>query len=389
MPFFLCAITGSFFSFCIGVQGADVSPDCAWIKQEKIRAGYLYYYDDVRYARSLQEAGMNTVLVKGWQFADRKQTENTLLSYKKWALSCRRNGLHLFAAYNWQPQETVFQRYRPVVFADGREGLFVCPLDRMFWQEHLILHGMEIARLSLDPNGSIDGILLDLEMYRTEKEHAERKNYSPNACFCDFCFSTFLFAKGYTGFTLPPVDKRDRSQWLAQKGWLDQYRRYLEQQVSVLAHEYSRQVRLVNPRLLLAVYPHPSESNWVLRDLAKEFGTPEVPVVIFATHSYYVGGYQSIPSNQQQYLEGMGIDAVYVAGYLFRKYSSGQIEENLLESARRADGYWLFKMPQLWKQDLVGKNEQLAGGSQADYWKAIRSANQKIQQQQTAKQTER
>jgi len=357
----------------------ETKPDYSlpdWIKNEGIRAGYLYYYNNLRYAREMRYNGFNTLIVKGYQFY-LSQMDATLKAYQQWSLACREQGLHLIAAINWQPQEVVFANCRPVVFADGTEGLFACPLDEYFWQQHLTNVAIRIAEISkVDLISVIDGIFLDMEMYRTEALAANKKNYSPTTCFCDDCFSHFIQTRPEWK-NLPAVRKDRRESWLSQNGLLEDYLAYQTGRVEVKARELKELVHAINPKMLFGVYPAITKTNWVQKALMRALGSESYPVISFSTDTY---GYPScwgaskIPSDIPQYFKEYDINGIYVAGYMFRKYTSSEIRTNIIQSRQRCQGYWLYKMPQLF-ESVIPAGEELGGGTQADYLQAIKNAN--------------
>jgi hypothetical protein len=347
-----------------------------WITKEGIRAGYLFYYTHPRYAAIMKNAGMNTVIVKGWQFY-LAQMATTLKAYQTWAKTCNENGLHMIAAFNWQPQEEVFANCRPVMFADGTEGIFPCPLDEYFWREHLTNAAVKIAEISVEDSVSvIDGLFLDMEMYRTEELPHAQRSYSSTTCFCDVCFSRFI--NEFAGFkSLPPVRIDRRQAWLTQYGLLADYRTYQIAQVEAKAGELKSAVRAINPKLLFGVYPAITDSNWVLQSVMRTFGRDSYPVISFSTDTYgYLSplGAARIPADLPSYFEKYNINGYYAAGYMFRKYTSSEIRTAIIQSCQRSQGYWLYKMPQL-VEPVIPAGEELAGGTQADYLQAIKTAN--------------
>ena len=271
----------------------------------------------------------------------------------------------------------VFANCRPVVFADGTEGLFACPLDEYFWQQHLTNVAIRIAEISkVDLISVIDGIFLDMEMYRTEALAANKKNYSPTTCFCDDCFSHFIQTRPEWK-NLPAVRKDRRESWLSQNGLLEDYLAYQTGRVEVKARELKELVHAINPKMLFGVYPAITKTNWVQKALMRALGSESYPVISFSTDTY---GYPScwgaskIPSDIPQYFKEYDINGIYVAGYMFRKYTSSEIRTNIIQSRQRCQGYWLYKMPQLF-ESVIPAGEELGGGTQADYLQAIKNAN--------------
>jgi hypothetical protein len=370
-----------------GGGGGTVQPDYSlpdWIQKEGIRAGFMSStYGLSRSISSFVEVakdiGLNTAIVYGCSFAEAPMH---LKSYREWLRRCNQAGLHVFAFYGWQPP--VGNTCRPVVFADGTEGLFPCPLDNKLWQNYFRADMADkLAKLSVEgPHYQFDGFFLDMEMYRTEDQPEAKRNYSFDTCFCDFCFSTFILNRTPIK-DLPLVSKDRRKLWLSQNNYLTGYYVYLTEQVEARAQELKTAVHAINPKLLFGVYPAITDENWVLTAVLRAFGRDSYPVISFTTETYgYFGnraipstwGAARIPADVPAYFEKYNINGVYAAGYLFRAYTSSEMREHLVKSCQKAQGYWLFRMPQL-LEDNIPESEALAVGTQAEYLQAIKNAN--------------
>jgi hypothetical protein len=352
-----------------------------WIEKEGIRAGFILAStaDNLkkipRVVKEMKDIGLNTAIVYGCSFAE---APIHLTYYREWLRLCNQADLHVFAFYGWQPP--VGNTCRPVVFSDGTEGLFPCPLDNQLWHNYLVVDMAEkLAKVSMEgPQSSFDGYFLDMEMYRTEKLPNQKRNYSFDTCFCDFCFSTFIINRTQIK-PLPPVSKERRKLWLSQKGLLSDYYAYLTEQVDARAENLKNEVRVINPKLLFGVYPALNEINWVLTAVMRAFGRDSYPVISFSTDTY--GGHlkpwgaNRIPADLPAYFKKFNINGIYAAGYMFHAYTSSEIRTNIIQSCQRSQGYWLFRMSQLLEAKIPEGAEALAGGSQADYLQAIKNAN--------------
>jgi hypothetical protein len=340
----------------------------SWIDEEKVRAGYVYINDDPKYAALMSSKGLNTLLVKG-EFQHKRYFEKTLTKYREWGQAAKQLKLHTFLAYNLQADPNSFS-YRRAVYSDGTTDIAPCLRDDSYWDDYLTRLGKAIAELSLAQDVQVDGLLLDCELYG----NAPRKQNYSEACYCDNCFSSYLLANNYSGEQLPPVGPDGRKRWLETNKLLNGYLDFLKRDVESRARKLEVELHKINPNLVIGMYPTPAD--WARTGLARGLGTQESPVLIFATDSYYKGGHKSIPDNPTRRYEASGINAVYVAGYLFRRYGSDELEENMYEAARKCNGYWLFRMRMLWGRSEEG--ESLTGGSEEDYWKAISRANARI-----------
>ena len=342
-----------------------------WMREEKIKAGYLYFYNDKSHLKEIKSSGLNTLIVKAWQF-DEKQEAKSLFLMRSWGGACQANGMHMIAAYNWQPQKECF-RYRSAVFKDGTNAMFSCPLDKEFWKGHILKIGRDLSRISTEDDMSLDAVMLDLEIYGTEYQPTPNKYYTDTTCYCGNCFSSF-FKTMKDSILIPDVEARDRYQYLKKNGLLEAYRAFLEASVAEFAVEYRNEIRSINPEISFGLYPYSKTKNWVLQTMARVLGSNDRPVLLFSVDTYYKGGHASIPRNPQSVLREERIDGLYIPGYLFRKYPASMVHENIVYSRMKSDGYFLFKLPQLWSKSL-NSSEMLAEGSTQDYWKAISTAN--------------
>jgi hypothetical protein len=346
----------------------------AWITEEKIRSGNVHVDDDFLRAADIRSLGLNLVKAKT-SFESGNSFNRSLRRVREWGKACKQNSLHLLIAYNWQPSIDGTVNYRRVVYSNGVTGIAPCPRDRDYWEYYLTRLGKVIANLSLETDIQVDGLMLDCELYGIDNKEDFTKQYGKHTCFCDSCFSTFLLAKGYTGNELPPVKASDPENWLRQAGFSDKYFEFLEGEVQTLAERCQRELHNINPQLLIGMYPHPY--NWVLESVARGFGLDSNPVLIFAVHSYYVGGYRSIPPDPVEMYAKLGIRCIYIPGFLFRKYSSDEIRVNMVQAAKTTSGYWLYKLPMLWGV-FRGGVEQFPEGTALDYRRAIYQANNDI-----------
>lgn len=316
-----------------------------------IAAGFCQAGEDAANIKYFKQTGLNTVIAcQGtWPPDSEPQNVNYVLDRcKRWSSAAKANNLHCFIAYAWQLQDPFFI-YRHAVLEDGTVTKFVCPLDTDFWTNHITRVGKIIATLSLDPAMTVDGIVLDSELYGTESLPANQRDYSQQVCFCDNCKSLSLDEKKAALYTL--------------------------------AKSCLTEIRKINSHLVFGIYPTLTYSgpgslgeNWVRETIARAWGTIASPIVLFATDTYYVGGYKSIPDDAVELYKQQGIHIAYCAGYTLKSYTSGEIGINVYQSQRRAEGYWLFTMEQLWNPAIANELKQ---GTQAGYSQSISNANKR------------
>lgn len=343
-----------------------------WITKEKIRAGYLGVSDNTSYTSLIRNHGLNAVIAKGG-FHRKEEFKKTAEGYRRWARACKKEKLHVFIAYNWQPAPKSWSRkgypYRPLVYSDGSAGIAPCPRDHKFWEGYLIGLGKVVAELSLEPDLQIDGIHLDCELY------GSKGHYGRHTCFCDNCFSSFLLNNGYSGSNLPPVAPAGREKWLKENGLLDNYFAFLEKDVEALAEQFRQQLHKINPAFLISMYPTPK--NWVLQSISRGFGTADFPMIIFATDTYEGGGHQRIPDDPEEFYRNSGIHGLYAAGFLLSRYDSDRLGVNLYTAAEKCSGYWLFTLGSLWYRERPPA-ARVPKGTENKYWQSIARANSNI-----------
>lgn len=330
-----------------------------WIEHDKIRAGYLFFNDPVSKIKLLKELGLNTIILGCYRFEYPTLREETICKMKEWAKTAKNNDIHLFFAINWQPfPGTKGHQYSFVAYEDGTKGVAVCPLDKKFWTDRIKDIFMLIADMSSEPNLQVDGIFLDMEIYGSEKEpQVKRSYYEPKCDYSDVCFSEYLINRGYKHGEFPSVELKDRKDWLANKKLLDDYFFFLRDQIKIKAEQLRNALHNVNPNLLIGMYPHPLQDDFVQYSLAQGFSSQTLPFIVFGTHAYGYkvdkngDGYTLIPKDLKIRYQKEGINILYSAGYLFKRYNGETLERNLKQSVKNWDGYWLFNLRQLWKTE--------------------------------------
>lgn len=355
----------------------------SWIEKEKIRAGYIYYYNPVTKISLIKDLGLNTIILKCWKFSTIKDRLETSRHIQEWARAAKQNNLHLFVAINWQPYPYMDTfNYKTVVYDDGTKGIQVNPLDNTFWEDHLRQIVLLVADLSNQDQLKIDGIFLDMEIYGSEKEPNYRRDYYEKLCgFSDICFSKYLIHKQYSPSEFPALDASKRKNWLEEQNWLDEYYDFLRCTIRSKAVTLREEVHKINPNFMFGMYPHPTKNNWVQYPLAQGFSSEEMPFVIFGIHSYGYNkdkngdGYTFIPEDIKEQYHKDDINSIYVAGFLLDRYDGIALKRNLSQVLKYWDGYWLYKLPPLWgdqpktekKIDVVNDIKSVIVSINADY----------------------
>ena len=114
-----------------------------------------------------------------------------------------------------------------------------------------------------------------------------------------------------------------------------------------LAETYEKELHAINSQLVIGIYPSPGD--WVRKEIARGFVTSTMPLIVFGTESYGGGGLGKIPLDPEKNYLISGINALYLAGFTLAAYGSSRLGTNLSEAAELYRGYWIFKLPMLWK----------------------------------------
>ncbi len=383
----VCYFMLTYFTLFL-VSIAQAIPE--WVSQEGIRAGYLYVQHDPSNFSVLKDIGLNSVILKEWRFKKDMSIQDVYDwniskrgSLAQWGSYLEQNDIHLLLAFNWGSHPSY--PYRRAVFDDGAKDTAPCPRDLFLWKTHLPAIVQGAFDNAARHHYTIDGIWLDAELYfASDAKKNYYKNYKGNkCCFCDNCFSSFFLLQGIEGENFPPAAPKDRYRWLKEHNQFEAYRKFLSVEVETLAEEFAAAVRRDKDDLLIGLYPsvfiEEDYSDWFLLAIARGLGSQEQPVLIFETTTYgYYGrkGHTRIPDNPEAVYTRAGVDGKFVAGYLLRRFSPHEIEENLYYALRKGSGYWMFRLPTLWGE--AGMEKDLYSGNPDDYLKAIKRANTKI-----------
>jgi len=334
-----------------------------WIAREKIRAGWVYYGDGADRLQFFKQQGMNALVTS----AGNPET------FGQWAQEARRAGMHLFGVlgFSYDAEEAGMRR---AVFGNGYESVVACPTDERFWEERMIQPAVRLAKEGMSPDKDISGILIDFELYANEGKGGQL--YYTDACYCDHCFGEFLKHKGLEDIT-QQLPLAQRTAWLKDKGLYDEYHPFLQQRVRALADKMRQAVEQVRPDFFIGFYPIPH--NWMLVGVAQGLGTPQHPMILWATSTYGGGGPKAIPDNWRDEMDKQGIHCYHAAGMLLRFYSAANLAANMVGVSLKTDGYWLFTVHTLClREDEQNGDYYLAAGSPQDYLREIKRANDEL-----------
>jgi hypothetical protein len=341
-----------------GTQAAD-----DWIAREKIRAGWIYHRDGAERLGFFKQHGMNTLITS----ARNRET------FTAWAREAKKSGMRLFGVVG-ASCDGEKAGMRRCVFGNGYESVLPCPVEPRYWEEVLVRRAVELAREGQETEKEISGILIDWEMYANSGKGGQI--YYSDACYCDHCFGGFLKAQAQADVA-GQVGFKERVPWLKEHGLFGAYHPYLQKQVRAFAEGMRQAIAVVDPEFFVGFYPVPH--NWHLVGVAQGLGTPEHPMILWATSTYGGGGPTKIADDWEEELLAKEIHCYYSGGLLLRQYTAANLAKNLYEVARKTDGYWLFTVHTLCVEEEEQKGDfHLCAGTPEEYLSAIRLANSEL-----------
>lgn len=328
-----------------------------WLRKERLRGlyGYVGQWKDTDLLDRTVAAGFNCMLVHtmskahseaGWpeevgEWA-RVQAERNLRVIISWPFgSDERYGNTQFGAY--QPGGAVTWQRGP------------CPLSREYWEK------VVGDRAVIAAEAGLTGLVVDMEMYG-----ADATRY-PGPCYCDDCWARFV-GDHLEGIAPDEIPIQDRPTWIAANGLARDYARYQELQVTAILTDIRERVRAVNPRFLLGNLLDPES----LAGLARGFGTPTMPALVFSELEYN-GGIAGTPGRVEQ-LRREGYPVWYVPGLWIRPVTPPMLPELVAAVAPATGGYWIWSTA-AFSANPRGEYAHAPEFSHEDYWQAFRRAN--------------
>jgi len=370
-----------------------------WALEGARKQDYLGTPLQYHFLRELKQAGLNLAMLDfetlDQEFVSdeglKKWTERVAI----WADHARRYEIRLMPAIDLGGTQ-----YEVDAWGDSPKGLYFdaewylahdkghfqenapiapCPLSKVYWERIVLRRAREVARLSLE-NPYVVGIGIDPEMYACHVYG----HYKPGGtCYCDHCLGGFLRQKKPDAAVLGGLaDAKARNEWLAKQKLMPEYDKYLEDQTAELSAWLRDDLHKINPEFLICVYVL-EIGNWSCRGMSRGFGTPKVPAVNFAEHTYYGVGYDpAYIARQNKAFSDWG--GRVVPGYAVwdiyfpptrRTYLAAHCYNLALSG-----GYWFWPGCDLLTDDRGGTRWTYQGQPVAtpDYWLAVRDANTEI-----------
>ena len=145
-----------------------------------------------------------------------------------------------------------------------------CPLDEKALDEWLFKYALDMAR-----SGVVDGCHMDFEL--VAESFGEMGDSS---CYCDDCFGRYGQRNGLN----EQVARRDRYDWLNEKGRLRDYLTYQGNRLRGLFRRGAERVRAVKPDFVFGAYPGfmpgDLERSWRFEGMALGLNSPTVPFFV-------------------------------------------------------------------------------------------------------------
>ena len=240
------------------------------------------------------------------------------------------NGMALWTKWNYGSQhQEPYHRYRA---PDGTLATkSCCPLDERYIDRHVGRWAVRFAR------AGADGFVLDTEMYGSDQA-----DYA-GPCVCAYCFRAYLdsFADNsdaiYDG-----VEPERRGVWLRDNGTYGRYSRLARRRTEDLYDGIRARCQAINPAFVFGY----AGTNEHVPGMARGFGTPTVPCVLFDETGYTTGPTFTM-QRDLNYLQRARLPVMYVCGLWLHRTRPEALVERATLGALYADGWWAWYGPSL------------------------------------------
>ena len=331
-----------------------------WVRRDRIRALYSYVgrWKDQELLDHTVASGFNCLVVHTMSTAHSE--EGWPGEVRRWAQVEKERGLHIIFSWPFGSDErygnTQFGAYQP-----GGPTQWThtpCPLSREYWERVVGDRALTAAQ------AGVTGMVVDMEMYG-----ADSTRYR-GPCYCDDCWGRFV-AEHLEGVKPGDVALADRPAWTAGNGLADDYARWHQLQVSSILRGIRQRVHEANPRFILGNLLGPES----LPGLARGFGTPSMPALIFSELEYG-GSVKGVPGHIKQ-LEDEGYPALYVPGLWIKPITPPQLPALVARVGPPSAGYWIWSSA-AFSADPGTVYAHAEGYTHDEYWEAFRRSNQAL-----------
>jgi hypothetical protein len=276
---------------------------------------------------------------------------------QEWVRVERERSLRVIVSWPFGSDErygnTQFGAYQPGGATVWQRG--PCPLSRGYWER------VVGDRAVIAAQAGLTGLVVDMEMYA-----ADSTRY-PGPCYCDQCWGRFVAAY-LEGVVAAAVALRERPAWIAANALAGDYARWQELEVMGILGAIRERVREANPRFLLGNLLD-AES---LAGLARGFGTPSMPALVFSELEYS-GGIAGLPARLAN-LRSQGYPVCYIPGLWIKPVTPPRLPELVRTIGPGSGGFWIWSSAAF--ADNAGAEYAHAEGYSHDaYWQAFKEAN--------------
>jgi hypothetical protein len=308
----------------------------------EIRAAYFYDYMSTFHLDSLAATGFNRAVIKwiGDSLGTREAGE-----MRGWMNRGVRVGVEVAPSWALQSRARLaaLPTTRRYTWGIGTvEPNVGCPLDSLFWRSTLLDRANEM--LGVTPG--VNRLAVDLEIYTGSRHH-----YDAGPCLCAGCWSEYLRAPR----PRPAIASFEEAR--------------LGRLLASLIGEFARG----HPGVELGVFDLDFDS-FVHRAMARALVSARVPTTDYTERTYSTGG--SSAPQARAVLASLGVQAPLVGGLWLKRFTPGQLPGAIQSVLDQADGYFVFTTFSLWVEPSKLTGGYALQGTQAEYWAALRSANQ-------------
>ncbi len=333
----------------------QLSPGLAWIKAEKVRAGYNYN-PPLEFFETAERCGMNAIFSRleiantpagdvdlARKVKPGRRKPDALISYELIQPSARRAkelGLHWFYMLNLAAARSNYVeglRDNPRRYNNGK--LFA-PTDDIYWTRVVENRFLRVARMLRGKEYRIDGFLIDPEMY------ALGGATPPGLDFGDYALTDYFRARGKPGFEFKTLDLEARRRWFVEHGLLDDLEAFQFARIEALARRTRTRVQALHPDAVFGFLLW-RPSFW-FRAVAAGFATARTPCMV-CPESTYPGGFG------KDYLEyaarvrrEAGVPILFVPGLSLGADDPPErlavLAGNLYHRSIHSDGYWFWAL---------------------------------------------
>lgn len=342
-----------------------------WLQDQRLRGiyGYAGQWEDEGLLQRICAAGFNCMIVHtmGNSHSEAGWPEEA----GRWARVQSERRLRVIVSWPFGSDErwgnTQFGGYQPGGAAIWRRG--PCPLSSEYWNR------VVGDRAVIAAEAGLAGMVVDMEMYG-----ADSARY-PGPCFCDRCWEAFV-TEHLEGVEAEKTALADRPAWIAANELAEDYARRQELEVTAILEGIRARVRAIEPDFLLGNLLGPES----LPGLARGFGTPEMPALVFSELEYH--GDVSGVAERVARLGEEGYPVWYVPGLWLKPVTPPELPALLRSAAPISGGYWLWSTA-AFSPDAGGPFSHADSYSHDDYWRAFGQANEGLTEALGEGQTQR